>query len=501
MQRLHTLSTAALLLSVGASAAPQFGSDSCATPDVTVGNIVFYNGNATTGTEGQGWTTCDFNPTTIIENDVWFLWTAPATGEAQVLPCTSNPAVPQTRVAVYPAGGCPASIPIECTENLGCDSNYGGRLVFEVEQGGQWLIQVGSRPGTPTGTGSIGVSVMPHTNSVYRYDASPASVTGTGVGSNTAGEFLWMNRYNAKGGADSIVQIEVAFGSPFDVTSPPIANGTPATVALWSDPNQDGDPGDAVLLASAAVVVQNAHTGIPVTVFLPEPVAVQGKFFVGAKMAISAGQKPAVGTGSTVDGWVYTHKAWVASSAGSIDLSCVGCLNPPPAHLGGDLPNLVVRAVGGADSNTYCFGDGSGAACPCGNNGASNSGCANTSGQGARLWSTGSAKVSSDDLALRATFLPPAGGIGLAVMGTQQQAGGAGITFQDGILCVGGSIFRFPGQVFSDSIVQESVVGASGGLISSGSTWNFQVWYRDAVGVCGGSTGNLSNALQVTFTP
>jgi hypothetical protein len=502
MQRLWALLAAHFVLVSTLSAAPQFGSDSCSTPDVVPPGqgIVYYNGFATTGVEGQGWSMCGFVPTTLIENDVWFLWSAPATGEAQIVPCTSNPNVPQTRVAVYAGAGCPGSIPVECTENQGCDSNFGGRLAFEVEQGSVWLIQVGSRPGTPTGTGTIGLAVKPHTDHVYRYDGASMSGGGTGIGANATGEFLWLNRYNAKGGADSLVQIEVAFGSPF-VPNPPLVDGAPARVAIWSDPDQDGNPGDAVLLASVPTTVQNAHTGIPVTVFLPEPVAVQGKFFVGASMAVTAGQSPGVGTGSTVDGWVYTHRAWVGFSSTSIDLSCLGCLNPPPNYLGGDVANLVVRAVGGSDANTYCFGDGSGAVCPCGNTGASGAGCANSSVAGALLWSTGSTKVSTNDLALRATHLPAAGGVGLAVAGSQQQAGGAGIPFQDGLLCVGGQIHRFPAQAFVDSIVQESVVSASNGLITAGSTWNFQVWYRDVVGACGGSTGNLSNALQVAFTP
>lgn len=501
MPRLPVLLATSLVLSAGASAAPQFGSDSCATPDVVpLGqSITFDNTAATTGVEGQGWTMCDFSLTTIIENDVWFLWTAPSTGAAQAVTCTSMPGAVNSRIAVYPAGGCPASIPVECTQYAGCDSDVGGWVSFEVEAGSQWLIQVGNAPGTPPGTGHVSMSVKPHVDHLYRYDGGLGGGN-KGWGPNAAGEYVWMNRYNAKGGADTLVQIEVAFGSP-SLFGPPLVNGTPARVAVWSDPNQDGDPDDAQLLAEVPTTVQNAHTGLPVTVFLPEPVAVQGKFFVGAAVEVVAGQEPAAGVGSPYDAWNHAHQAWVGFSPNApMDLACLGCLNPQPQHLAGQLGILVVRAVGGADANTYCFGDGSGAACPCGNTGASNAGCANTSGQGALLWSTGSTKVSSDDLALRATHLPPAGGIGLAVMGTQQQAGGAGITFQDGILCVGGSIFRFPGQVFTDAIVQESVVGAANGLITSGSTWNFQVWYRDAVGVCGGSTGNLSNALQVTFT-
>jgi hypothetical protein len=507
MKRSSILLVACLALSSALRAAPQFGSDSCGTPDVVpLGSpfgqsITFDNTGATTGTQGQGWSMCDFFPTTVIENDVWFLWTAPATGSAEVVTCTSLPGSVNSRFAVYPGTTCPGSIPIECTQYAGCDSDLGGWVSFEVEQDSLWLIQVGNAPGHAPGIGSIKLNVKASIDHLYRYETGNFAGGGNGYGPNASGEYVWMNRFNAQLGADSLVQIEVAFGSPF---SQPVAmvDGTPARVAVWSDPDQDGNPQDAVLLASVATTVQNANTGVAVTVFLPEPVPVQGKFFVGAAVPVTAGQTPASGLASTADGWNHSHQAWVGFSAsGPIDLNCLGCLNPPPSHLFGVNGNLTVRARGGADSNTYCFGDGSGATCPCGNTGAANEGCANSSGAGALLWSTGSTKVSTDDLALRATQLPPAGGIGLAIAGSQQQAGGAGVTFQDGLLCVGGTLWRYPAQAFTDSIVQESVVSASNGLISAGSTWNFQVWYRDVVGACGGSTGNLSNALQVAFTP
>ena len=38
------------------------------------------------------------------------------------------------------------------------------------------------------------------------------------------------------------------------------------------------------------------------------------------------------------------------------------------------------------------------------------------------------------------------------------------------------------------------------GSIVAGETWNFQAWYRDPQGPCGGFF-NLSNAVSVTFTP
>jgi hypothetical protein len=41
--------------------------------------------------------------------------------------------------------------------------------------------------------------------------------------------------------------------------------------------------------------------------------------------------------------------------------------------------------------------------------------------------------------------------------------------------------------------------GGGPGQIEPGSTWNFQLWYRDPAG--GGSGFNLSDALSAPFTP
>jgi hypothetical protein len=40
------------------------------------------------------------------------------------------------------------------------------------------------------------------------------------------------------------------------------------------------------------------------------------------------------------------------------------------------------------------------------------------------------------------------------------------------------------------------------GMITPGSTWFFQFWFRDPTSTGGGPTGvNLSTALEVTFCP
>src|SRR5690606_19672586 len=61
--------------------------------------------------------------------------------------------------------------------------------------------------------------------------------------------------------------------------------------------------------------------------------------------------------------------------------------------------HLNVISGGGPPSNAYCFGDGSGTLCPCGNTGAAGAGCANGANAGGGvLASSGSSSIAAADL-------------------------------------------------------------------------------------------------------
>ena len=147
----------------------------------------------------------------------------------------------------------------------------------------------------------------------------------------------------------------------------------------------------------------------------------------------------------------------------------------------------------------YCFGDGGGAPCPCGNTGGPGEGCANGSGQGAVLSASGSASIAAADLVLRATNMLPSNA-GLFFQGTGQPGGGAGVPFGDGLRCAGGAVARIqirisnPGGIASTTLD----VAAKGG-VSAGQTRHYQLWYRDTfTSPCGGFF-NTSNGLSITW--
>jgi hypothetical protein len=142
---------------------------------------------------------------------------------------------------------------------------------------------------------------------------------------------------------------------------------------------------------------------------------------------------------------------------------------------------------------------------PC-NNADDHGGCANSTGQGAILAACGSGSVAADDLVLEVRHLPP-GVFAILFMGPEQVQ----VPFGDGIRCVGpgtAGLFRFPVQnagataaiTLGPGIAAWSQGFPPAGLIAPGSTWNFQCWYRDPLGPCGG-TFNLSNGLSASFLP
>lgn len=152
----------------------------------------------------------------------------------------------------------------------------------------------------------------------------------------------------------------------------------------------------------------------------------------------------------------------------------------------------------------YCFGDGTGVACPCGNETTPGEGCGNSSGSGAILSGTGSPSVTADDLVLTATGVLP-NQFGVMFTGPSQSE----MPFGDGLLCIQGTLNRYPIQNSGPGAVMTEGPGLvafslanfpPSGHITPATTWRFQAWYRDPQGPCG-TAFNLSNALEVLFGP
>ena len=167
------------------------------------------------------------------------------------------------------------------------------------------------------------------------------------------------------------------------------------------------------------------------------------------------------------------------------------------------LPTLVLPAT---DTGTpYCFGDGSGAACPCGNASPAGAaaGCLNSLGTAGALRGFGVASIAADSLQLRGSAM--ANSSALYFQGTTQAGASLGTVFGDGLRCAAGSVIRLGTKV--NAAGQSTFPGAGDpsisvrGAVPVGGTRTYQVWYRNAAAFCAAETFNLTNGLSVAWAP
>jgi hypothetical protein len=149
----------------------------------------------------------------------------------------------------------------------------------------------------------------------------------------------------------------------------------------------------------------------------------------------------------------------------------------------------------------YCFGDGTGAACPCGGFGFLGEGCANSSGLGgAQLTADGLASITQSTFKLHVTGVP-GNKPGLILRGANSLSG---IPLGDGVLCTSGQTARSQVQItvggattfadFQGSPFASSSYGA-------GVETNYQFWYRDTANTCSGAGFNFTNAWRTIWLP
>lgn len=142
-------------------------------------------------------------------------------------------------------------------------------------------------------------------------------------------------------------------------------------------------------------------------------------------------------------------------------------------------------------------------AAPCGNDDPT-AGCRNSLGLGGALDPGGSTSIVEDDLTLTASNLPP-NVVGLLFCGPNT----AFTPFGDGLRCVGSPLYRLGASSASPAgvLVRGPGLGLLAcstpglGCVTTGQLLRFQLWYRNAANYCTSSPFNLTNAVDVTFTP
>jgi hypothetical protein len=175
-----------------------------------------------------------------------------------------------------------------------------------------------------------------------------------------------------------------------------------------------------------------------------------------------------------------------------------------------DVDHLVTTTLPGGGFNrvaAYCFGDGSGMACPCGNYGNPGSGCENSFGTGGGLLgTTGEALVSADTFVLNGSGMPPSASA-LYFQGSVALNGTQGVLFGDGLRCVGGAVIRLGTKTNSGGAsdfggpLGDTPISVRGMIPANGGTFFYQAWYRNVASFCTPSGFNLTNAIAVTWAP
>ncbi|MFN0244357.1 MAG: hypothetical protein ACKVWV_15830 [Planctomycetota bacterium] len=151
-----------------------------------------------------------------------------------------------------------------------------------------------------------------------------------------------------------------------------------------------------------------------------------------------------------------------------------------------------------AEVTSFCFGDGSGTACPCANGGAGE-GCANSGGSGATLVASGTVSIGANNLVLTASGMMP-GSFCIFRQGTGQQAGGLGVLSPgtDGLDCIGGTVLRIGRIGTLGGTASTTNIVVQGGIAAPG-VFHYQGIYRNQTNFCTPATLNGTNGVTICW--
>lgn len=428
------------------------GDDTCATAQVIAGTGSFPFDNSAATLDGSPDPLCYFFSNSDVESDVWFSWTAPADG-LYILDTCGTTGV-DTKVAILD-GSCAGAV-------LACNDDACGlqsEAAWNGLSGQTYLLRIGTFPGATGGTGTIQIS-----------DDNPVQdpVGGHHYQVIDQPNITW-DQARLAAAAMSYQGVQGHLATITDASEDAFVQSLGGTHYRWIGGFQNTSSGSFSEPAGGwewvtgePMVYTNWNAGVP------EP---NNTGINGAEDFME----------------IIENVAGVAYGWNDAD---------PLAHGGG----FIVEFDSGSGTS-YCFGVGGATACPCGNPGGAQEGCANSSGAGATLAATGSTSAAADDLGLLGGGLLP-GQPALLFSGLNAVNGGDGVSFGDGLRCAGGTVKRLGVRVPDGGGAASWGPGLSTvGAWASGDTRRFQVWYRDPVGSPCGSAFNLSHGLELVFGP
>ncbi|MCK4874029.1 MAG: hypothetical protein KAS72_15005 [Phycisphaerales bacterium] len=139
------------------------------------------------------------------------------------------------------------------------------------------------------------------------------------VGLTAGGVLGWYNQFTADGGLQPIAEIGLCFGTPLYPNSSGVTVGQSFGVGVLSDPNNDGDPTDAVFLSQAVgqIAAGSIDTDVKQIVDIPDvTIAAGSSFFLVAWLEHAAGGYPAP---LDQDSGYVIGRSWVTGGDGPFD--------------------------------------------------------------------------------------------------------------------------------------------------------------------------------------
>jgi PEP-CTERM motif len=185
----------------------------------------------------------------------------------------------------------------------------------------------------------------------YQIDDGTAE-NAVGLNGGGAADLIALNSFTLALPFNVINSISISFGSP-GATGANL-NGTTFTAVLWSDPNGDGLPGDAVVLTTANGVVSGFGTNAFVTVSLTPTVVLTSNFFVGF---IITQPDPAFPAGFDQTAPTFSNRSFVAGGTTG-DINDLNNNDLPVAAIEsfGLVGNWMIRANAIPEPSTYMLG-------------------------------------------------------------------------------------------------------------------------------------------------
>jgi hypothetical protein len=381
-----------------------------------------------------------------------------------------------------------------------------------VTNGQTYTIQIGTYPGAAGGPGQFSITIATGGSACQYDDGTSENLLGWTAG----GDMVWLQSFGSNGGGSTgLSNVQVAWGSSaFPGYGP--GNGSPVRVAVWDDPNDDGDPSDAVLIQVVNTTIANVDTDILNTIPI-NPVSLNGVFFVGASEAHNSGQFVAVmdQSGCLASGHQWFFGNYGNNTPADLTNPLNNLQGPQTFDSNGFACNLLLRAgCNVSPVSAFCLpGQGGVHACPCSNPPAGTGLGCNNFGAGpadsATLTGAGSSTIANDTLVFTSSGENNTS-FTIFAQGTTQLP--AGVVFGAGVRCVAGVLKRlYQGNAVAGTIVRPSGADPSvhlrsaalGYVINPPITLYYFAYYRDpsAAGPCGSglATFNSTQAGSVLW--